>query len=317
MASGTTSVHGASGELRGTQSFVRVMQWCWRHPGVVALEVAWRWVFGVVALWLIWRLVLPRVVEGAGPGALGQLESLSLLEPTRAVTTLVALGRAVWPAMHQVGVMLGLGLALLWVVCSTVGRWFVLRRAGLAAAGRRWLGETAVLQALRLAALAAVTGGWLLLLWMAARSELLGPIAAGQEPGLVSFFAVAILGTLLLFVGWSLVSYAVSLPPLVAMSGGLCLGESLREGQAAGSLRMKLIEINLVMGIVKVALIVLLMVFSASPLPFQSVVTTDFLVWWSCGLTLLYCVASDFFHVARQIACLRLWEYFRRGLTVG
>ena len=46
---------------------------------------------------------------------------------------------------------------------------------------------------------------------------------------------------------------------------------------------MKLVEINLVMGIVKIALMVLALVFSACPLPFESVATPEFLTWWWMG----------------------------------
>jgi hypothetical protein len=69
-----------------------------------------------------------------------------------------------------------------------------------------------------------------------------------------------------------------------------------------GRLRPKLIEVNLVMGIVKVALIVLAMVFSACPLPFENVESQTFLTWWWIGVAVLYLVASDYFHVVRVSA---------------
>jgi hypothetical protein len=61
---------------------------------------------------------------------------------------------------------------------------------------------------------------------------------------------------------------------------------------------------------VKIALIVLAMVFSASPLPFESVATPEFLFFWWLLMTVLYFVASDFFHVARQVAYLQLWRAY-------
>ena len=75
-------------------------------------------------------------------------------------------------------------------------------------------------------------------------------------------------------------------------------------------LRAKLVEVNLVMGIVKIALIVLAMVFSATPLPFESVTTVTFLFWWWAGVGVIYLLASDFFHVARLIGYLRLWQVY-------
>ena len=69
-----------------------------------------------------------------------------------------------------------------------------------------------------------------------------------------------------------------------------------------------MIEINLVLGIVKIALMVLAMVFSACPLPFQSVMTDEFLFWWNVAVGIWYFLSSDFFHVARVSAYLRLWK---------
>jgi hypothetical protein len=94
------------------------------------------------------------------------------------------------------------------------------------------------------------------------------------------------------------------------MLRGLGVGGSLAAAFRVGPVRSKLVEINLVMGIVKIALIVLALVFSASPLPFESVTTPEFLFWWWLLVTGVYFVASDFFHVARQVAYLQLWRAY-------
>ena len=84
-----------------------------------------------------------------------------------------------------------------------------------------------------------------------------------------------------------------------------------------GRCKGKLVEINLVMGIVKIALIVLAMVFSATPLPFESMTTPEFLMVWWAGVTVLYLVASDFFHVARLVGYLELWRAYEDDLFRG
>jgi hypothetical protein len=66
---------------------------------------------------------------------------------------------------------------------------------------------------------------------------------------------------------------------------------------------------------VKIALIVLAMVFSATPLPFESVTTPEFLTCWWFGVALLYFVASDFFHVARLMGYLQLWRAYEGTST--
>jgi hypothetical protein len=66
-----------------------------------------------------------------------------------------------------------------------------------------------------------------------------------------------------------------------------------------------------VMGIVKLALIVLAMVFSAAPLPFSDELgpVAMRLVW--AGSTLFYLVASDYFHVVRLKSFVELWRTYR------
>jgi hypothetical protein len=83
-----------------------------------------------------------------------------------------------------------------------------------------------------------------------------------------------------------------------------------------GPAKSKLIEINLVMGIVKIALIVLAMVASACPLPFESVATPEFMLWWYGFVSILYFLASDLFHVVRLMSYVEMWQAFR-GADAG
>jgi hypothetical protein len=86
------------------------------------------------------------------------------------------------------------------------------------------------------------------------------------------------------------------------------LGQSLRLGRAFTA---KLVEINLVMGIVKLALLVLAMVLSAAPLPFSDQLGPDALhVVWAAA-TIFYFVASDYFQVVRLKGFHEFWKIFR------
>ncbi|HWW96188.1 MAG TPA: hypothetical protein VNY74_00745, partial [Edaphobacter sp.] len=188
------------------------------------------------------------------------------------------------------------------------GRTMVLRRAD----GRlhRRVGTLIVLQAVRVVALLVSFAVWFWCMRRVAELTVMGPIAAGDEPNLVGYFSLIIVATLGLFTLWAVVSWALAIAPLLAMLRGLGVGGSLVAAFRLGPLKSKLVEINLVMGIVKIALIVLAMVFSATPLPFESVTTPEFLLWWWAGVTVVYFLASDFFHVARQVAYLQLWRAF-------
>ncbi len=166
------------------------------------------------------------------------------------------------------------------------------------------------LQLLRVAALGCSLLLWAWLIWWAGQTAITAPLAAGGQPALVAYFAIVIVGTLLLFSLWAIVSWVFSLAPLIAMRQGTGVIASLRAAAVRGPVRLKLVEINLVMGIVKIALLVLAMVLSACPLPFESVMTPQFLLNWTMGVAVLYLVASDFFHVARLVAYLELWRLY-------
>jgi hypothetical protein len=149
-----------------------------------------------------------------------------------------------------------------------------------------------------------------MLLQWAGRVAIAAPVAAGQEPDAVRYAAMVIVFSLGLFTLWAVVSWVLSVAPLVAMLRGVGPAASLAGAFRLGPVRGKLVEINLVMGIVKIALIVLAMVASASPLPFQSVESAGFLTWWYVGVTVVYFVASDFFHVVRLVAYLEMWRVY-------
>jgi hypothetical protein len=123
--------------------------------------------------------------------------------------------------------------------------------------------------------------------------------------------------TLGFYTAWALVSWPLSIAPLLVLledrSAVSSLGQSLRLGKAFTG---KVVEINMVMGIVKLALIVLAMVFSAAPLPFSDELGggTLHVVWAASAL--FYLVASDYFHVVRLKGFVEFWKMFR-GNGVG
>jgi len=296
----------AAGTVRGTQSFVHTLSACWKRPSLTVLEVLWRWLYGVPAL-LVLRYEGLKTLQ-ATPVDWAALRSMTVLDPMAAAGTVAKAMMALLPPMLNVALWLAPLLVVVWVVVSAVGRTVVMRRVDGRLHAR--LGTLIVLQAVRVVAL---VGSFLVWFWgmeWAAGLTVTGPIAVGGEPNLVGYFALAIVGTLVLFVAWAVVSWALAVAPLLAMLRGLGVWGSLAAAFQVGPLKAKLVEINLVMGIVKIALLVLALVFSASPLPFESVTTPEFLFWWWMFVTGVYFVASDFFHVARQVAYLQLWRAY-------
>jgi len=199
-------------------------------------------------------------------------------------------------------------VTVLWLVVAAVGRTMVLRRLDGRLQPRRF--TMLVLGALRAGLLAVVWGLWLYGVGVAVRVSITGPASRQAEPSVVLFCAMLIVGTLGLYVLWGALSWPLYLAPLLAMQLGLGPAGALKAAFRSGPVRGKLIEINLVMNIVRIALIVLAMVFSASPLPFSSVETQTFLNCWWGGVGLVYLGMSDYFHVVRSAAYLSLWRAY-------
>jgi hypothetical protein len=283
------------GPVRGTQSFVRILSECWKRPSLTALEVLWRWAFGVPAGALVIYEAM-RVLREA-PIDVGALRQMSILDPTSAAATLADAAGALMPPALRVAEWLAPLLLVVWIVVSSYGRIAVLRRVDAQLHARP--GTLMVLQALRTVALTGTFAVWFVCLQAASRYAVNEPIAVGQEPNLVLYCAFAIVATLGMFTLWAVVSWALSVAPLLAMLRNLGARESLTAAFRLGPVRPKLVEINLVMGIVKIALIVLAMVLSACPLPFESVATPGFMLRWYGLVTVLYLIASDLFHIVR------------------
>lgn len=301
-------VHAAP--VRGTQSFVHTLSVCWKRPSLTALEVAWRWAFGLPALALLWHEAMKVLQASTVNGA--ALGKMTVTDPIAAAATISDAAAAVMPAALHAAVWTAPVLLLGWVVFSAIGRTAVLRRADGSLKAKPL--TLMALHAARIIALAASFAAWFICLQAIARATVTGPLNAGGEPNLVVYCSLTIVTTLGMFALWAVVSWVLSIAPLLAMLRGLGVGSSLKAAWQVGPLRGKLVEINLVMGIVKMMLMVLAMAFSACPLPFSSVATPDFMLHWYAFIAVLYLIASDFFHVVRLVAYLALWkEYELRG----
>ena len=296
----------AKAPVRGTQSFVGVMTEVWTRPSLAGLEIWWRWLVGIVLLVLAQVTFSSYGVEfGVDTTA---VRGASFFQPVAAINAVEGLIRTLWGYYRPNLNMLIPVAIVLWLVVAAVGRTMVLRRLDRGLQTRRF--TMLLLGTLRAALLAMVWGLWVWGVGVAVRVSITGPASRGAEPSIVLFFAMLIVGTLVLYVSWGAVSWPFYLAPLLAMQLGLGPGGAVKAAFRSGAVRGKLIEINMVMNIVRIALIVLAMVFSASPLPFSSVETQTFLNCWWGGVGLVYLGMSDYFHVVRSASYLSLWRAY-------
>jgi hypothetical protein len=233
-------------------------------------------------------------LQYAWQGALQVSDAIDVLKP---------------PVLHALAWILPMAIAV-WAVASGLGRNAVVRRYRPETPRRP--GAMIALQLLRAVALVATYVVWFVAVRSAANFTLAQGTTGGTqtEPNLVLYCALVIVFSLGLFTVWALLSWVFSIAPLLVLLENLGISASLVRSARLGTLRGKLVEINLVMGIAKLGLIVLAMVFSATPLPFEAAISGEALYAWWAVVTVLYLVASDFFQVTRVVAFIELW-----GLT--
>ncbi|MGD0346397.1 MAG: hypothetical protein ABSA85_06550 [Terracidiphilus sp.] len=290
--------------VRGTQLLVEHMGEVFRRPSLIAIEVGWRWLFGVPFLLVCWRQA--QQILAAYPLESSGLDSLDTQNPWLAATQ-ISHGIFFYEP-HILSVMRWLlpGAAVLWIALSGAGRGLLLWRIDVRMRFRPF--TMMVTQGGWLGLFALVVWGWLRSMqWVAAIH-----IDVTGEPDLIGYFIWAIFLSLGFFTAFALCSWPFSIAPLLVQlerrSTGSALRESLRLGKPFTG---KLIEINLVLGIVKLALIVLAMVFSAAPLPFSDELGSSALRMVSAASVVFYLVANDFFQVVRLKAFLAFWKVFR------
>jgi hypothetical protein len=291
--------------VRGTQLLVEHMSTVIRRPALIAIEIAWRWLFGVPFLLVCWRwgaATLSRM-EYAG------IDQIDASNPWVAAKQLADAWHMYYPLAAKFAGSLW-PAAVAWIVLSGVGRALLLSRLTSSAGVRlRFRPITvAVMQAVWLSMLAITFWGWFAVMgWVAATH-----ITISGEPDLIGFAIWGIFLSLGFFTAWALVSWTATVAPLLALlekrSALSAFGLSLRLGVPFTS---KLAEINLVLGIVKLALLVVAMVFSAAPLPFSDQLGPAAMHFVYAASAVFFLVSNDFFQVVRLKAFLEFWKLFR------
>jgi hypothetical protein len=294
----------SGGRLRGTQSVVGQMGWVIARPSLTVLEVSWRWLFGAplaVVCWIQARQILAELPP--------ETTGLNTLDPGNPWVSSIKLAAA-WDSYrpHFLGVLQWLAplAAIAWIVLSALGRNLVLRRMEPRLPFRPI--ALIALQAAWLAAIVLTGWGWFRSVGWAAATH----IGTGEEPDLVGYTMWVIFLTLGFFTLWALVSWVVTIAPMLVLledcSPTTALVRSLKLGKPFTS---RLVEINLVMGIVKLALLVVAMVFSSVLIPFSDEVGAGALHLQWIIVSILYFIASDYFQVVRLKGFVEFWQVFR------
>jgi hypothetical protein len=299
-------------QVRATQTLIAHMSFCWRHGSLTALEVGWRWLFGIPFLLILeaqaQQILLRIPTDSAG------LNHLSFQNPWLSTSLLADAAALYQPAVAQVLDWLVPAGILVWSAVSGLGRTLVLSRM------RRLSGQhlthsslsraasVIVLQALWLAAQLAVFYLWYRGVDWAAANHLNSP----TDPDLLGYLLWLIFFSLGLFSAWALTSWTLAAAPIVLLDEDCSIPAAIARSFRLGkTLSSKLLEINLVLAIVRIALIVLAMVFSAAPLPFADAFGPGGLNALYVVIAILYLIANDYFQVVRLRSFSALFEMYR------
>jgi hypothetical protein len=280
------------------------MGWVIRRSRITLAEIAWRWIFAIPFLFLCWH-ELQRIAIALPPDRAG----VNLLNTQNPWIDGVQLG-VVWMhylpyVLHVLSWLAPAGI-IAWSVLSGLGRGIVLRRIQRDLPYRPL--PIMFLQGCWLVLLLATFIAWYECIQWISATHIVNPLA----PDLVGYSVWAIFVSLGLFTLWAVISWPFTIAPILVLeerrSALSALAESFRLGKAFTS---ELIEINLTMGVVKLMLIVLAMVFSAAPLPFSEELGPGALHLAMGVSFFFYCVASDYFQVVRLKAFTQFWHTFR------
>lgn len=296
--------------VRGTQTMVDQMGWVWKRPWLTTLEIAWRWAIGIPFLLLAQRQMHQVFTEL--PLELSGWNEVNGQNPWVAVRQIDLVADKyepiVFAAFHW---LLPLGVVA-WIVFSGVGRALVLK---MLEPGAKFRPIPLIgLQAIWVAQLSATLWLWFHVMQWVAVTHIQQP----PEAELVGFAQWLIFFSLGVFSLWAIISWPAAVAPVLVVKEGRgaisALAASLKLGKKFTN---QLLEIGLVMGIVKLALIVLTMVFSAAPLPFSDQLGPEALHLVTMGALVFFLVASDYFHVVRLKAMLEFWRTYRGAEPVA
>ena len=293
--------------LRGTQLLVEHMSTVFRRPALVAIEVGWRWLFGIPFIYLcaaqIRQILAQYSLQASG------FNAIDTQNPWNAAPQLSQVIAYYEP--HIAALLTWLApAAVVWTLISGLGRAVLLQRMLTKSGGSvRFRPFTIILlQAVWLILLGLFFWAWFVSMRWAWATH----VTEGAEPDLIGYFMWAIFLSLGFFTAWALVSWTASVSPILSLLEGdsalSALGRSLRLGKAFSS---KLAEINLVLGIVKLALLVVAMVLSAAPLPFSDELGPQAMHFVWMGSVTFFLIADDAFQVVRLAAFAEFWKVYR------
>jgi hypothetical protein len=274
---------------------------CWRRPGLLARELAWRWLYGIPALAAVAVACyhIYSVTEGTLQAA--GASRISLEHPWHGAAVVSVVAGLISPMVTKIALWLLPLLGLGWAIAAGVGRNVVLRRYE---PGLPWRpAAMTVIQTLRVLALAAALGLW----WGGLRWSAQVSIVAGV-PNIPVYFGLVAAFTIGILVLWSLCSWVFFMAPMFVLVERRSLAASLGRAMRPSSARGRLVGANVAVALLRFVVATGFTVLSLFPLGLVSTAHSLLLWLWLGGMTVAYMVVSSFFQVVRLVAFVAFWS---------
>lgn len=287
-----------------------------RKPAVFLAELAWRWAFGAATLLLLAYSVL--LFTSSTSISDRDLFGLSGLIPGTMRSALVHIFSGSGPVLVRLLLAVGGGIGLLWWLASSLGRAVVLQELLpisklSSAAALRSLFKFNLLRALIsfcavLAYIASFVIAWRFASGgQAATGDLTPPTV---DANVTQFYVVFVPLALLIGWLWSTLSWYLTLAPIIAVSSGRGLLDSISHSAAIAFSRFRQFSwVGFVFGTLRFLLAAIVFTFVVTVFGVLVQVSTPLAVAVSFLFLLVYFAVSDFLAVVRLAAYVRIIDW--------
>jgi hypothetical protein len=265
------------------------------NPKLVAVEIAWRWSFGVAAALLVWWAAVYTIHRvWLSPAEWAALCRLDTRETPDVLARIVLI---YWRELLLAIALLGSGLALVWTIAATWGRAATLRilegRGNMRAVAGLTLLRVLLFVATLLAAVLAVECA----VWISTP-------AGAVEPNWVLYILILLVALPLIMIAWGILNWMLSLAPLFAVREQEGLRGSLATTfRSVRSERKAYWSASGAYGLLRAAALVALIVVGAV---LAALSQSKIVLGLLCVLLLAYFAFADLLYVARMAAYLQI-----------
>ena len=265
-----------------------------RDPAIVAIEIAWRWSFGLIGTILL-ALGTRAFLAGLKVSE-GDESALHGHDPTMIAAALTHILQQGGVLQRLVGIMAAVAVpsAIVWIIAATLGRAATLRR--LMPASNANTAAILGLTVSRAALLAVSVVAWYL--WMVLCAFL---TLSSAEPNYPFYLLLSMLALPVIAIVWGMLNWILSVAPLTAVRDGSSAGKAYAETvRVVRRHRGEFTSVSTWLGLPRLAAMVIGLMAAVVIL-----IATDSLVIGSTAITIItlaYCAFADYLYVVRLAA---------------